>query len=172
MARTAVMTKSTLAVAPKQKQILPVINRIAWLTILLGPPWQTLQKKCPTVRLLQRLLSFPKQKNDFIQSVWATRAWRFRKLYSVACRMEPQVGRNGSWTKQNLSSISKLRASPSTTTFRYLITTVIYRYDAGINTFDTANVSTASENPGSSYIFDRHTPMVFLRSSLAKQLKS
>ena len=86
--------------------------------------------------------------------------------------MEPQVGGNGSWMKQSLSSISKLRASPSVNAFRYLITTVIYRYDAGINTFDTANVCIAPENPGPSYIFDRHTPMVFLRSSLAKRSKS
>ncbi len=77
----------------------------------------------------------------YLQSVWASLDSKSRKSSSDACPMVIRPGRDGSYLKKKDSSISKLRMCIHSLTSRCTSSTLCsFRYDMGIQSFDTANV--------------------------------
>ena len=130
------------------KQIPSVINGICWLTIplnLFQTPMTDSTKKMSYGKSLSETVIISKQKMVSSSPFGQLGLKGFEshsRLYVVRYLRLGGLGPQRSRGCQAYQSC--VRRYPSIL-FNYLITIVIYRYDAGINTFDTANVSIASE---------------------------
>jgi hypothetical protein len=77
----------------------------------------------------------------YIQYVLVARVWKFLELFLDVCPMVLQNGRNGFYQRKNQSSSSMQRKYENFNWLQFGVNDVsLISYEAGINTFDTANV--------------------------------